>query len=139
MKISDIYKLKKKVKNRLIKEVNYLQLLRTLMIQGGNLKNADDGINFENEKLGYSLLREGLIAMGNYGTNNNGYFITLKNCYFLNGICVDFVWLFKGMDVVKEAGEVETYVQSKSKIDIVIENCGEINILLINASKYIKS
>ena len=111
------------------------------MIQGGNLKNADDGINFENEKLGYSLLREGLIAMGNYGTNNNGYFITLKNCYFLNGICVAFVWVFKEMDVIKGAGEVEkdeTYVQSKSKIDIVIENCGEINILLINASKYIK-
>ena len=42
------------------------------------------------------------------------------------------------MDVIKEAGEVETYVQSKFKIDIVIENCGEINILLINASKYIK-
>ena len=32
------------------------------------------------------------------------------------------------MDVIKEEGEVEAYTQSKSKIDIVIENCGEINI-----------
>ena len=64
--------------------------------------------------------------------------MTLKNCSFLNEICVAFVWAFKEMDVIKEVGEVETYVQSKFKIDIVIENCGEINILLINASKYIK-
>ena len=30
--------------------------------------------------------------------------------------------------MIKEVGEVETYEQSKSKIDIVIENSGEINI-----------
>ena len=110
MKISDIYILEKKVKNRLIKEVNYLQLLRTFMIQGGNLKNVDVWINFENEKFWHSLLKESLIAMGNYSTNNNGYFITLKNHFFLNGIYVVFGWVFIAMDVIKEAGEVETYV-----------------------------
>ena len=33
----------KKVKNRLIKEINYLQLLRALMIQVWDLKNVDGG------------------------------------------------------------------------------------------------
>ena len=32
------------------------------------------------------------------------------------------------MDVIKEEGEVEADEQSKSKVDTVIENCGEINI-----------
>ena len=93
------------------------------MIQRRDLKNVDGGINFENEKFRYSSSREGLIAMGNYGTNT-----TLKNSSLLNGICEAFGWIFKGIHVIKEAEEVETYAQSKSKIDILIENYGEINI-----------
>ena len=105
------------------------------MIQGGDFENANGtggesiyGKKFDDENFAYNLSREGLLAMANSGPNTNGsqFFITLKDCPWLNGKHVVFGKVIKGMDVVKEVEAVETDGQDKPKINVVIENCGEI-------------
>ena len=50
----------------------------------------------------------------------------VQDCPWLNGKHVVFGQVIKGMDVVKDVEAVETDGQDKPKINVVIENCGEI-------------
>ena len=71
------------------------------------------------------MVQEDLLYMVK-NSNGSQFFITLKDCPWLNEKHVVFGQVIKGMDVVKEVEKVETDGQDKPKVNVVIENCGEI-------------
>ncbi|CAK9112182.1 Peptidyl-prolyl cis-trans isomerase (PPIase) (Cyclophilin) (Cyp) (Cyclosporin A-binding protein) (Rotamase) (allergen Cat r 1) [Durusdinium trenchii] len=112
------------------------RIIPGFMCQGGDFTHGNGrggesiyGDKFEDEFTNGFISHdaEGLLSMANAGKDTNGsqFFITLGPCKHLDGKHVVFGQVTEGMDVVKAMGDVGTS-GGDPKIEVVIEDCGEI-------------
>ena len=108
------------------------KLIKNFIIKGGKIDNDNKysiyGNQFENENYEYSHSRSGLLSMSNNGYNSNGseFFITLKDCIWLDGKNVVFGKIIEGNDIIREFENIDIDENDIPKIPIVIDDCGEI-------------
>ncbi|XP_024376395.1 uncharacterized protein [Physcomitrium patens] len=112
------------------------QLFRTIpgfCLQGGDFMNNNGtggesiyGELFDDEN--FELKHEALVlSMANSGPNSNGsqYFITLKECPWLDGRHVVFGKVIKGEDVVRKIEANGTRRGTQKRYPVKIKDCGQ--------------
>ena len=108
------------------------KLIKNFIIKGGKIDDDNKlsiyGNQFENENYFYSHSRRGLLSMSNKSYNSNGseFFITLKDCIWLDGKNVVFGKIIEGNDIIREFENIDIDENDIPKIPIVIDDCGEI-------------
>lgn len=108
------------------------RVIKGFMIQGGDITNGDGtggysiyGKKFPDENFKIRHDSAGLLSMANSGRNTNGsqFFITLAPQEHLDGNHVVFGKVIKGMDHVRDMGQINT-INSKPRKEVRIVNCG---------------
>ncbi|CAK5089622.1 unnamed protein product [Meloidogyne enterolobii] len=109
--------------------------LLDFMIQGGDFVNGDGtgmtsiyGPKFADENFDLKHGEPGILSMANAGPDTNGcqFFITCNKCDFLDGKHVVFGRVLDGLLTVRKIENVPIVQNSKPKLPIVIELCGEL-------------
>lgn len=102
------------------------------MVQGGDITKDDGtggqsiyGKQFEDENFELAHNEEGCVGMANAGpnTNNSQFYITTVPCSHLDNINVVFGQVRKGLNIIREMGEVPR-INDVPIIKCVIEKCG---------------
>ncbi|EEB17620.1 40 kDa peptidyl-prolyl cis-trans isomerase, putative [Pediculus humanus corporis] len=110
------------------------KIVRGLFIQGGDVVNLDGssgesvfGLPFEDENYALKHDRAGVLSAVNSGQNQNNsqFIITVGECSHLDGSCVVFGQVRKGLACVIEISEVKTE-DSQPMCKCVIEDCGQL-------------
>lgn len=97
------------------------------MIQGGDPNgNGTGGPGYTiKDEFSSKLIHdsEGVLSMANAGPNTGGsqFFITLRDCPWLDGRHAVFGKVTKGMEVVRTIGKVDTDLNDKPLKDVVIK------------------
>ena len=108
------------------------RVIKGFMIQGGDITRGDGkggfsiyGEKFPDENFKLKHDSEGILSMANSGRNTNGsqFFITLAPQPHLDGQHVVFGKVVKGMDIVRDMGQVST-TNDKPRSSMRIVNCG---------------
>ena len=103
------------------------RVIDDFMIQGGDPNgNGTGGPGYTiDDEFSSSLLHDGpgVISMANRGPNTGGsqFFITLRDCKWLDGKHAVFGKVTKGMEVVYKIGKVKTDAQDKPVEPVVIK------------------
>lgn len=102
------------------------RVIDNFMIQGGDPNgNGTGGPGYAiRDEFSSKLLHdsEGVLSMANAGPNTGGsqFFITLRDCPWLDGRHAVFGKVTKGMEVVRKIGKVDTDLNDKPLQDVVI-------------------
>lgn len=103
------------------------RVIDNFMIQGGDPNgNGTGGPGYTiKDEFSSKLLHdsEGVLSMANAGPNTGGsqFFITLRDCPWLDGRHAVFGKVTKGMEVVRKIGKVDTDLNDKPLKDVVIK------------------
>uniref|UniRef100_A0A0K0FUN5 Peptidyl-prolyl cis-trans isomerase n=1 Tax=Strongyloides venezuelensis TaxID=75913 RepID=A0A0K0FUN5_STRVS len=111
------------------------RVIKDFMIQGGDFVNKDGtgiasiyGGKFNDENFQMTHSGPGILSMANSGPNSNGcqFFITCAPCDYLDGKHVVFGRVIEGLLTVRKIENVAVGSGSKPKLNVVIEQCGEL-------------
>lgn len=117
------------------KGCTFHRVIKDFMVQGGDFTKGDGtggesiyGEKFQDENFKLKHTEEGLLSMANAGPGTNGsqFFITSRETPHLDNKHVVFGKVVEGMDVVRLMENVEVGDNDKPKVDIIIDDCGEL-------------
>ncbi|KAF9538274.1 cytochrome P450 monooxygenase 7 [Mortierella hygrophila] len=110
------------------------RVIKDFMIQGGDFLKGDGtgsmsiyGEKFADENFTIKHTGPGLLSMANSGPNTNGcqFFITSTKTEYLDNKHVVFGKLIDGLLTLRKIENVQTGLQNKPKLQVVITECGE--------------
>ncbi|KAL8590518.1 hypothetical protein ACOMHN_010954 [Nucella lapillus] len=119
------------------KGTKFHRIISDFMIQGGDIVNQDGtgsksiyGEMFADENFQLKHYGSGWLSMANRGPNTNGcqFFLTLRECPWLDGSHVVFGKVVEGMKIVRKLEDVETNSVDSPLVDVIIKDCWEENI-----------
>ena len=118
------------------KGCTFHRVIKDFMIQGGDFTMGNGtggesiyGEKFDDENFKMKHTEGGLLSMANAGPGTNGsqFFITSRDTPHLDDKHVVFGRVVEGMEIVRKIENVEKGESDKPLIDIIIDDCGEVD------------